>query len=106
MTGAPTGEFAQGKIPVTLPSASQAEALQDLRSLELTIDASGQVFLAEQALTLAQLDERLADVGLQDQLRLRVDEATPFRYFVAVVDLFKAHKLENLSIVTKQGEAP
>ena len=59
---------AQGNIPVALPSASQAEALQDLRSLELTIDASGQIFLAEQALTLAQLDERLADVGLQDQL--------------------------------------
>ena len=64
---------AQGKIPVALPSASQAEALQDMRSLEITIDASGQVFLAERPLSLAQLDERLADVSLQDQLRLRVD---------------------------------
>jgi biopolymer transport protein ExbD len=97
---------AEGKIPVALPSANQAEALQDLRSLELTIDASGQVFLAERPLSLAQLDGRLADVGLQDQLRLRVDEATPFRYFVAVVDLLKAHELENLSIVTKQAGAP
>jgi len=97
---------AQGKIPVALPSARQAEALQDLRSLEITIDASGQVFLAEESLTLAELDERLADVGFQDQLRLRVDEATPFRYFVAVVDLLKAHELENLSIVTQQGTVP
>ena len=97
---------AQGKIPVTLPGASQAEALQDLRALEITIDASGQVFLAEQPLTLKQLDEQFTDVGVQDRVRLRVDEATPFRYFVAVVDLLKARGLENLSIVTKQGAVP
>lgn len=45
-------------------------------------------------------------MGLQDRLRLRVDEATPFRYFVAVVDLLKAYELENLSIVTQQGAMP
>ena len=97
---------AQGKIPVALPSASQAESLQDLRSLELTIDASGKIFWAEQPLSLAQLEQRLLDVGPEDRLRLRVDEATPFRYFVAVVDLLKARGLENLSIVTKQGATP
>ena len=94
---------AQGKIPVALPSATQAEPLPEFESFELTIDAGGQVYLAEQPLTLDELDERLADVGMQAQLLLRVDEATPFRHFVAVVDLLKAHGLENLSIITKQG---
>jgi len=94
---------AQGKIPVELPSATQAEPLPDRQSLELTIDAVGQLYLEEQAITISQLDEQLVDVGVEAQLLLRVDEATAFRHFVAVVDLLKAREMENLSIVTKRG---
>ena len=94
---------AQGKIPVALPSATQAESLAQRQSFEFTIDAAGQVFLADEPMTLEQLDERLADISTQAHLLLRVDEATPFRHFVAVVDLLKAHGLENLSIVTRRG---
>lgn len=94
---------AQGKIPVELPSATQAEPLPDRQSLELTIDAVGQLYLEEQAITISQLDEQLVDVGVEARLLLRVDEATAFRHFVAVVDLLKAREMENLSIVTKRG---
>jgi biopolymer transport protein ExbD len=94
---------AQGKIPVELPSATQTESLPDGQSLELTIDAVGQIYLEDKAITISQLDEQLVDVGAEAQLLLRVDEATAFRHFVAVVDLFKARGMENLSIVTKRG---
>lgn len=94
---------AQGKIPVALPSASQSEPLPERRSLELTIDATGQLYLEEQALTLEQLDERLADAGDDVHLLLRVDENTAFHHFVAVVDLLKARNLDSLSIVTRPG---
>jgi len=94
---------AQGKIPVALPSATQAEPLPDRQSLELTIDAVGQLYLEERAITFSQLDERLVDLEAEAQLLLRVDEATAFRHFVAVVDLLKARGMENLSIVTKRG---
>ena len=95
---------AQGKIPVALPSATQAEPLPDRQSLELTIDAVGQLYLDERAITISQLDEQLVDLEAEAQpFFLRVDEATAFRHFVAVVDLLKAHGMENLSIVTKRG---
>ena len=94
---------AQGKIPVALPSATQAEPLPDRQSLELTIDAVGQLYLDERAITISQLDEQLVDLEAEAQLLLRVDEATAFRHFVAVVDLLKARGMENLSIVTKRG---
>jgi biopolymer transport protein ExbD len=94
---------AQGKIPVALPSATQAEPLPERQSVELTLDAAGQLYLAEQPITLGQLDEQLVDIGAEAQLLLRVDEATAFRHFVAVVDLLKARGMENLSIVTKHG---
>ena len=96
---------AQGKIPVALPSATQSEPVPERQSLELTIDSSGQIYLAEQALSLGQLDRRLADVGAQTHLLLRVDETTAFRHFVAVVDLLKARGLQNLSIITRQTGA-
>lgn len=94
---------AQGKIPVALPSASQSEPIAERRSLEVTIDTMGQLYLEEQAVTLDQLDARLADAGDDLHLLLRVDESTAFRHFVAVVDLLKARNLENLSIVTRHG---
>jgi len=94
---------AQGKIPVALPSATQAEPLPDRQSLELTIDAAGQLYLEEQAITISELDEQLVDLEAEAHLLLRVDETTAFRHFVAVVDLLKARGMENLSIVTKRG---
>lgn len=94
---------AQGKIPVVLPSAEQAEALADRQSMELTLDSAGQLYLAELPIDLDQLDARLVDAGPETHLLLRVDEATAFRHFVAVVDLLKSRAMENLSIVTKQG---
>ncbi len=93
---------AQGKIPVTLPTASQTEPLPERQRLELTIDAVGQLYLAEQTLSLEQLEERLAATDADVHLLLRVDEDTAFRHFVAVVDLLKAHEMQNLSIVTRQ----
>lgn len=95
---------AQGKIPVALPSATQTEPVSDGPSLEITIDAAGQMYVTEQTVTLDQLDARLAELGLQAQLLLRVDEATPFRHFVSVVDLLKARGMENLSIITQYGD--
>jgi len=94
---------AQGKIPVVLPSAEQAETLPERPSMELTLDSAGQLYLAEHPIDLEQLDEKLIDLSPEVPLLLRVDEATAFRHFVAVVDLLKARGMENLSIVTKYG---
>ena len=93
---------AQGKIPVSLPGATQAEPLPTGQSLELTIDSAGQVYLAERAMDLDQLAQALAGVGPDSRLLLRVDEATAFRHFVAVVDVLKARGLQNMSIVTRR----
>jgi biopolymer transport protein ExbD len=95
---------AQGKIPVALPKAEQAEPLPQRSSLEITIDDAGQAYLADRPVTLEALGERLAALPVDSPVLLRVDEATPFRHFVAVVDLLKARRLERLSIVTRRGE--
>ena len=94
---------AQGKIPVALPEATHAEPMQSDVSIELTIDRAGQVYLGEEAIDLERLASRLASVDPRTQVMVRVDEATPFAYFVRVVDLLKAREMENLAIVTRRG---
>jgi len=94
---------AQGKIPVSLPDAAQATPLPASASLEITIDSAGQAYLEDEPATLEQIASRLAAVPVDTPLLLRVDEATAFRHFVAVVDLVKARGLDNLSIVTRRG---
>jgi biopolymer transport protein ExbD len=95
---------AQGKIPVSLPQASQAEPLAAAKALEITIDGEGQAYLADQPMTLQQIGDALDAVAATTPLLLRVDEATPFRHFVGVVDLAKARGLEDLSIVARRGK--
>jgi biopolymer transport protein ExbD len=94
---------AQGKIPVSLPQASQAEPLVPAATLEITIDSEGRAYLADKPITLEQIAEQLAAVATTTPLLLRVDGATPFRHFVAVVDLAKARGLQDLSIVARRG---
>ena len=96
---------AQGKIPVALPSATQAEPVETRQAVEISIDSAGQAYLAEESVSLEALSERLGDMGADIPLLLRVDEATPFRHFVAVIDLLKARGLENVSILTRREEA-
>lgn len=93
---------AQGKIPVSLPQAAQAEPLAAAPALELTIDAEGTLFIAEVMSSLEQLASRLEPRDRSAPVSLRVDAATAFRHFVAVVDLLKAEGFENLSIVTER----
>ena len=93
---------AQGKIPVALPEATQSEPVAKEPAVEITIDAVGQLYIGEEALGLDLLSERLHEVTTTTPLLLRVDEATPFRHFVAVVDLLKAKGLENVSILTRR----
>lgn len=95
---------AQGKIPVALPPASQAESLAAAGTLEITIDSDGQAYLADRPVTLEQIAEQFVAVATATPLLLRVDEAAPFRHFVAVVDLAKARGLEDLSIVARRGD--
>ena len=94
---------AQGKIPVSLPDATQAGPLPAAASLEITIDSAGQAYLEDEPVTPEQIADRLGAVASDTPLLLRVDEATPFRHFVTVVDLAKARGLDNLSIITRRG---
>ncbi|MCB1817183.1 MAG: TonB system transport protein ExbD [Gammaproteobacteria bacterium] len=92
---------AQGKIPVTLPQASEAQPLQLHQPVELTVSDAGILFVDGQDVTLEDLAQRLAQLHKDTPVLLRVDEKAAFQHFVAIIDLLKAVQLKNVSIATK-----
>ncbi len=91
---------AQGKIPVTLPSAAEAEPLKLKTAVEITVSRSGEVFIADNQVAEEELARHLAELEKETEVLLRVDEKTEFQYFVSVIDLLKREQLKNVSIVT------
>ncbi|MCP5319119.1 MAG: TonB system transport protein ExbD [Chromatiaceae bacterium] len=92
---------AQGKIPVTLPQASEAQPLQLHQPVELTVSDAGILFVDGQDVTLDDLAQRLAQLHKDTPVLLRVDEKAAFQHFVAIIDMLKAVQLKNVSIATK-----
>ena len=92
---------AQGKIPVTLPQASEAQPLQLHQPVELTVSDAGILFVDGQDVTLDDLAQRLAQLHKDTPVLLRVDEKAAFQHFVAIIDLLKDVQLKNVSIATK-----
>lgn len=93
---------AQGKIPVSLPGASSAQPLQIHDTLEITVTRTGDVYVAEQPVSVDALAERIGTTDRQTPVLLRVDQDAAFQHFVTVVDLLKSAQFSNVSIVARQ----
>jgi biopolymer transport protein ExbD len=97
----------EGRLQIKLPaSASQSQAAT-LERVEIGIDATGGLFFESEPLGsatpgLAALANRLEGLSQDTPMVLRVDAATPFERFVAVVERLKGRGLEHLTILTRQ----
>lgn len=95
---------AQGRIPIELPHATQAKALEEREVLELYITAAGELYLRDRLVDLEGLqDEILVHALKSTPVRLRVDATAEFSHFVAVIDLLKANGLQDVAIVARRA---
>jgi len=94
--------ISQGLIDVNLPVASNAEPLQDadLKSLEITINADNEIYLAGKRIDPEDLSQALQKIEVNRPVILRVDKQVMFEHFVNVIDLLKKNHLEKFSIET------
>ena len=93
----------QQTIPVNLPMA--ASARQDVvKSLQVTVARDGSVYLGTEAMSLAELKQRLlkearsADIAVA----LRADAATDYGTFIKVMDELKNSGIQRISLAAKQ----
>lgn len=94
--------IAQGQITIELPVARGSAAKPDTSAIEIAIDAQQQIYFNEISIELDSLQQRLADIKKDTSVVLRIDASVPFESFVAVVDLLKAEKLNQLTIQTRR----
>jgi biopolymer transport protein ExbD len=62
------------------------------------------LYYKDQPIELEALRARLGKVSKDTPIVLRVDAAVPFARFVQVIDVLKAHQLERLAILTRDGQ--
>ncbi|MCB1774290.1 MAG: TonB system transport protein ExbD [Gammaproteobacteria bacterium] len=96
---------AQGRIPIDLPGASSAQSMTPMARLEITVTTDGGLFVDNEAVTVDDLPARLGALSPDTLVVLRIDERAAFGRFVGVIDQLKAHRLENVSILTRM-ESP
>lgn len=95
----------QGKIPLNLPEASQTQNMKDERKpITLTLSESGELYYDDVALSLDDLDQKIAQVR-EPHIVLRSDAKTPFEYVVKVIDICKKNRISAFSIQTTKGGA-
>lgn len=97
----------EGRLQIRLPQASTQSPPPRLERVELAIDADGGLYVADEALGagplgLQALESRLDALAPDTPIVLRVDAATRFERFVAVVERLKGRGLERLTILTRQ----
>ncbi|WP_245561890.1 biopolymer transporter ExbD [Lamprocystis purpurea] len=97
----------EGRLQIRLPTAASQGAPESIEPREIAIDADGQLYfqslpLGVGAPGLRALAPQLAELEPRTPIVLRVDAATRFAAFIAVVDQLKARGLERLSIVTRR----
>lgn len=94
--------ISEGRLEIRLPESKQQERTDAEQRLEIAIDADGNLYLDAEHLRLEQLAGQLDGLSSDTPIVLRVDAATRFDRFVAVIDELKARQLERLSILTQR----
>lgn len=94
----------QSQLSVQLPPAARAPAQTPEKPLAVVLQASGQIALEEECVSLAELPERvrsrLARGGAAAAV-LRADEAAPHGKVVAVMDALRSAGVRKLSIAAR-----
>jgi len=97
----------QGKIPLNLPQATNAENHQDEKKpITLSLNESGDLYYDDVALSLDDLDAKIARIRESEpHILLRSDAKTPFEYVVKVIDICKKHRISTFAIQTTKAGA-
>ena len=99
-----TAPLLVSSLRLDLPNAQAATPQEGERSVQVALDKAGQLYLNDQALTLAELQQRLAQLAAQNpmaEVQLRADEAVPYGRVVALMDAAQKAGLSRIGFVAK-----
>ena len=99
-----TAPLLASSVRLDLPRTDAAKPQEAVRFVQVALDKAGQIYLNDQALELAVLQQRLAEVALQNpqaEVQLRADESVPYGQVVAVMGAAHKAGLSRIGFVAK-----
>ena len=96
----------QDQLNITLPKTEKTQPLpadQAEKSVQIAINAQGQLYFNQHPITLMQLKLLLHPLRRQQAILLKVDRQARFGVFTKVIEQLKARGFENLTIVTQHA---
>ncbi|MBN2826126.1 MAG: biopolymer transporter ExbD [Campylobacterales bacterium] len=92
----------QKHIDIEIPTASGATSSKAKKSISISIDEKGKYFYEKKEITKKDLKDKLMKLdNKKDNISLATDSKTNFEDFIYVIDILKAKKFENISVVTQ-----
>jgi biopolymer transport protein TolR len=91
-------------IALQLPQTKKVQSLsQNKKSIMLSIDSSGKIYLEKQEMTLQKLENYFEKLNKQNSnlIYLRVDQKTNYEYVAKILALLKSLNLNQISLVTE-----
>jgi len=103
-----TAHFVQNEgLPIELPEASSAVSLEDQQLLEITVDASGKVYVSGESVQIHQLSDYLRPfLAGQSEKRvlIRGDKDAKLGDSVKIIDAARQAGAAGVDIITEQPE--
>lgn len=94
--------ISKGIIPISLPTASNADNLKPDKEIILVIQENGEILIENKVEILEDVEKIILLSSKETPIHINTDKNTKFESFVQVLDLLKKHNFSNVSIVTKK----
>jgi biopolymer transport protein ExbD len=103
-----TAPLLSHSIKINVPQASSQPVEQEPKSIDLAVDAAGQLFWNEQPVSADELKLRFAAEAMLDpqpELRIRADLNTRYEVLAQVMSNARGAGLKRLGFITRPGDA-
>lgn len=94
--------ISKGIIPISLPTASNAQNLKVNKEIIIVIKDDGTLFCNNNIEGLNNIQEHILQFPKDTAIHINSDKNIKFEVFVSVLDMLKRYEYENISIVTKK----
>ena len=94
--------ISKGIIPVSLPSANNADDIKVKKEVIITIKKDNTLHLNKDISGLEKIKEHILTLPKDNPIHINSDKDSKFEAFVLVLDMLKKHEYSNISIVTEK----
>lgn len=95
--------IAQGHIPIDIPSSKHSQNPTEKNKLTISIDASNQLYIDSQPITLDTLRDKIAQISPQTLIELQSDKQSRFQSFIDILNILKDNHHENFVITAQKN---